>query len=41
MTVAFTPSEIKGCAERLVLRERGQREVFCVFIVIVWLYCKF
>ncbi len=30
----------QGCAERPVLRERGQREVFCGLTGIVWLHRK-
>jgi light-independent protochlorophyllide reductase subunit N len=30
----------KGCAERPILRERGQREVFCGLTGIVWLHRK-
>ncbi|MBV8870530.1 MAG: ferredoxin:protochlorophyllide reductase (ATP-dependent) subunit N [Acetobacteraceae bacterium] len=36
--LAITPS--RGCGERPVLRERGQREVFCGLTGIVWLHRK-
>ncbi|MEH6719721.1 MAG: ferredoxin:protochlorophyllide reductase (ATP-dependent) subunit N [Aurantimonas endophytica] len=34
------PGPVVGCAERPVLRERGQREVFCGLTGIVWLHRK-
>jgi light-independent protochlorophyllide reductase subunit N len=36
--LALTP--VSGCGERPVLRERGQREVFCGLTGIVWLHRK-
>jgi light-independent protochlorophyllide reductase subunit N len=32
--------EMSGCSERPILRERGQREVFCGLTSIVWLHRK-
>jgi light-independent protochlorophyllide reductase subunit N len=44
MTVAIDVSHAernaKGCSERMVLRQRGQREVFCGLTGIVWLHRK-
>ncbi|MBX9615630.1 MAG: ferredoxin:protochlorophyllide reductase (ATP-dependent) subunit N [Caulobacteraceae bacterium] len=43
MSEAFvldTPSPAGGCADSPVLRERGQREVFCGLTGIVWLHRK-
>ncbi|MBB4001937.1 ferredoxin:protochlorophyllide reductase (ATP-dependent) subunit N [Aurantimonas endophytica] len=37
---AARPAPVVGCAERPVLRERGQREVFCGLTGIVWLHRK-
>ncbi len=34
------PTPAAGCAERPVLRERGQREVFCGLTGIIWLHRK-
>jgi light-independent protochlorophyllide reductase subunit N len=39
-THAAAISATKGCADRPVLRERGQREVFCGLTGIVWLHRK-
>ncbi len=39
-TPAAPGSAASGCAERPVLRERGQREVFCGLTGIVWLHRK-
>ncbi len=36
----LAPKASAGCAERPVLRERGQREVFCGLTGIVWLHRK-
>ncbi len=38
--VTATPAGIPGCGELTVLRERGQREVFCGLTGIVWLHRK-
>lgn len=41
MTLAtHQPASTSGCNERPVLRERGQREVFCGLTGIVWLHRK-
>ncbi|MBS0252242.1 MAG: ferredoxin:protochlorophyllide reductase (ATP-dependent) subunit N [Proteobacteria bacterium] len=44
MTVALdlarTDRNINGCSERPVLRQRGQREVFCGLTGIVWMHRK-
>ncbi len=41
MSLATSPSSAAGgCKERPVLRERGQREVFCGLTGIVWLHRK-
>jgi light-independent protochlorophyllide reductase subunit N len=37
---ATRPGPVVGCADRPVLRERGQREVFCGLTGIVWLHRK-
>ncbi len=41
---AITPigaaSGVEGCGERVILRQRGQREVFCGLTGIVWLHRK-
>ena len=37
---ALSESDANGCAARPVLRERGQREVFCGLTGIVWLHRK-
>ncbi|MCG8445314.1 MAG: ferredoxin:protochlorophyllide reductase (ATP-dependent) subunit N, partial [Hyphomicrobiales bacterium] len=34
------PPPSPGCTDRPVLRERGQREVFCGLTGIVWLHRK-
>jgi light-independent protochlorophyllide reductase subunit N len=39
-THAAAISATRGCADRPVLRERGQREVFCGLTGIVWLHRK-
>jgi light-independent protochlorophyllide reductase subunit N len=39
-THAAALSATRGCADRPVLRERGQREVFCGLTGIVWLHRK-
>jgi light-independent protochlorophyllide reductase subunit N len=33
-------AEVSGCGEAPVLRERGQREVFCGLTGIIWLHRK-
>ena len=38
--IALRPQEAAGCAQAPVLRERGQREVFCGLTGIVWLHRK-
>ncbi len=38
--ISVQSSEQKGCKEQPVLRERGQREVFCGLTGIVWLHRK-
>lgn len=40
MTQATPQAAATGCTERPVLRERGQREVFCGLTGIVWLHRK-
>jgi light-independent protochlorophyllide reductase subunit N len=42
MNVAVTtrPAPARGCADAPVLRERGQREVFCGLTGIIWLHRK-
>jgi len=37
---AVPPNGAAGCDERPILRERGQREVFCGLTAIVWLHRK-
>lgn len=39
-TAIAVPVAAEGCVERPVLRERGQREVFCGLTGIVWLHRK-
>jgi light-independent protochlorophyllide reductase subunit N len=39
-TLARSPAKEIGCAEAPVLRERGQREVFCGLTGIIWLHRK-
>jgi light-independent protochlorophyllide reductase subunit N len=34
------PTPLAGCSERTILRERGQREVFCGLTGIIWLHRK-
>jgi len=38
--IADVPAPKEGCAERPILRERGQREVFCGLTGIIWLHRK-
>ena len=38
--ITLRPAEATGCAQAPVLRERGQREVFCGLTGIVWLHRK-
>ena len=38
--ITLRPQEAAGCAQAPVLRERGQREVFCGLTGIVWLHRK-
>ena len=38
--ITLRPQETGGCAQAPVLRERGQREVFCGLTGIVWLHRK-
>jgi light-independent protochlorophyllide reductase subunit N len=38
--ITLRPQESAGCAQAPVLRERGQREVFCGLTGIVWLHRK-
>ena len=38
--ITLRPEEASGCAQAPVLRERGQREVFCGLTGIVWLHRK-
>ncbi|MCS6855655.1 MAG: ferredoxin:protochlorophyllide reductase (ATP-dependent) subunit N, partial [Elioraea sp.] len=40
MSLAVTPRATPGCTDLPVLRERGQREVFCGLTGIVWLHRK-
>ena len=35
-----SPADQAGCTEAPVLRERGQREVFCGLTGIIWLHRK-
>ena len=39
-TVVAMPTRAKGCSDQPVLRERGQREVFCGLTGIIWLHRK-
>lgn len=39
-SLASTAGSVPGCGERSILRERGQREVFCGLTSIVWLHRK-
>jgi len=38
--IADMPAPSKGCTERPILRERGQREVFCGLTGIIWMHRK-
>lgn len=38
--ISRTDKNAKGCSDRPVLRQRGQREVFCGLTGIVWLHRK-
>jgi light-independent protochlorophyllide reductase subunit N len=38
--IPISPASASGCADDGVLRERGQREVFCGLTGIVWLHRK-
>jgi len=40
MTEAFAPPPSTGCRDTPVLKERGQREVFCGLTGIIWLHRK-
>ena len=40
LTASAAPLSTRGCADAPVLRERGQREVFCGLTGIVWLHRK-
>lgn len=40
LAVVPPPTVSQGCAERPILRERGQREVFCGLTGIIWLHRK-
>ncbi|WP_273521252.1 ferredoxin:protochlorophyllide reductase (ATP-dependent) subunit N [Rhodosalinus sediminis] len=40
MTESFTPPPAAGCRDTPVLKERGQREVFCGLTGIIWLHRK-
>ena len=40
VSAATAPAAIRGCGEIPVLRERGQREVFCGLTGIIWLHRK-
>jgi light-independent protochlorophyllide reductase subunit N len=40
VSVATAPAAVRGCGEIPVLRERGQREVFCGLTGIIWLHRK-
>src|SRR5215510_8524004 len=39
-SAALDAKPVEGCTERTILRERGQREVFCGLTGIVWLHRK-
>jgi light-independent protochlorophyllide reductase subunit N len=38
--IAIRPADASGCSDGTVLRERGQREVFCGLTGIIWLHRK-
>ena len=40
MTRSFTPPAASGCRNAPILKERGQREVFCGLTGIIWLHRK-
>jgi len=40
MSATLAPPSVGGCTEAPVLRERGQREVFCGLTGIIWLHRK-
>jgi light-independent protochlorophyllide reductase subunit N len=40
VATAATRSDVTGCVERPILKQRGQREVFCGLTGIIWLHRK-